>query len=85
MAREWVTTPSNLKRPEQFARSLVQMAEKENLKTEVLDHPALKKKKFGALLAVAAGSDANARMVVLEHDPGNTTSNPCAGGKGRYL
>jgi leucyl aminopeptidase len=82
LAREWVTTPSNLKRPEQFARSLVQMAEKENLKTEVLDHSVLKKKKFGALLAVAAGSDANARMVVLEHDPGNTHQTLALVGKG---
>jgi len=82
LARRWVTTPSNLKRPEQFARSLIRMAEKENLKTEVLDHPALKKKKFGALLAVAAGSDANARMVVLEHDPGSTNQTLALVGKG---
>jgi leucyl aminopeptidase len=82
LAREWVTTPSNLKRPEQFARSLVQMAEKENLKTEVLDHLALKKKKFGALLAVAAGSDANARMVILEHNPGNAAQTFALVGKG---
>ena len=82
LAREWVITPSNLKRPEQFARSLVRMAEKEKLKTEVLDHTALKKKKFGALLAVAAGSDANARMVILEHDPGNTTQTLALVGKG---
>ncbi|MFH0996530.1 MAG: leucyl aminopeptidase [Pseudomonadota bacterium] len=82
LAREWVITPSNLKRPEQFARSLVKAAEKENLKTEVLDQPALKKKKFGSLLAVSAGSDANARMVILEHDPGNTTQTIALVGKG---
>jgi len=82
LAREWVITPSNLKRPEQFAWSLVKMAEKEKLKTEVLDHTALKKKKFGALLAVAAGSDANATMVILEHDPGNTTQTLALVGKG---
>lgn len=82
LAREWVITPSNLKRPEQFARSLVRMAEKENLKTKVLDHTALKKKKFGALLAVAAGSDANARMVILEHNPDNATQTLALVGKG---
>jgi leucyl aminopeptidase len=82
LARQWVTTPSNLKRPEPFARSLVRMAEMENLKTEVLDHPALKKKKFGALLAVAAGSDASARLVVLEYDPGNTSQTLALVGKG---
>jgi leucyl aminopeptidase len=82
LARQWVTTPSNLKRPEQFARSLVKLSEKVNLKTEVLDHPALKKKKFGALLAVAAGSNANARMVVLEHDPGGASKTLALVGKG---
>lgn len=82
LARKWVITPSNLKRPEQFARSLVRMAEKENLKTEVLDHLALKKKNFGALLAVAAGSDTNARMVVLEHNPGNAMQTFALVGKG---
>lgn len=82
LARQWVTTPSNLKRPEQFSRLLVRLAEKENLKTEVLDHPTLKKKKFGALLAVAAGSSATARMVVLEHDPGNADQTFALVGKG---
>jgi leucyl aminopeptidase len=82
LAREWVTTPSNLKRPEQFSRLLLRLAEKENMKTEVLDHPALKKKKFGALLAVAAGSDASARLVVLEHNPGNASQTLALVGKG---
>jgi leucyl aminopeptidase len=82
LAREWVITPSNLKRPEQFAKSLVRMAKKENLKTQILDYAALKKKKFGALLAVAAGSDADARMVILEHDPGNTAQTLALVGKG---
>jgi leucyl aminopeptidase len=82
LAREWVITPSNQKRPEQFARSLVKVAEKENLKTEIMDQSALKKKNFGALLAVAAGSNAEARMVVLEHDPGNATQTLALVGKG---
>lgn len=82
LARQWVTTPSNLKQPEQFSRLLVRLAEKENLKTEVLDHTDLKKKNFGALLAVAAGSNANARMVVLEHNPGNASLTLALVGKG---
>jgi len=82
LAREWVTTPSNLKRPEQFSRLLVRMAANEKLKTDILDHAVLKKSKFGALLAVAAGSDANARMVVLEHDPGNASQTLALVGKG---
>jgi leucyl aminopeptidase len=82
MAREWVTTPSNLKRPEQFSRLLVGLAKKAHLKAEVLDHSALKKQKFGALLAVAAGSESHARMVVLEHSPGNATQTLALVGKG---
>ncbi len=82
LAREWVITPSNLKRPEQFSRMLVQLAEKENLKTEVLELPELKKRKFGALLAVAAGSDASARLVVLEHNPNNAFQTLALVGKG---
>lgn len=69
LAREWVTTPSNLKRPEEFARIVVKLAEKEGLKASVLDHKALKSNNFGALLAVSAGSASKPRVVILEHDP----------------
>lgn len=82
LAREWVNTPSNLKRPEAFAKLLVHLAEKENLKTDVLELPELKKRNFGALLAVAAGSDAGARLVVLEHCPANASQTIALIGKG---
>lgn len=82
LAREWVNTPSNLKRPEQFAKLIVHLAEKENLKTEILDVPELKKRKFGAMLAVAAGSEAGARLVVLEHCPANSSQTLALIGKG---
>lgn len=69
LAREWVNTPSNLKRPEQLADTVMRMAEENNLKTRILDHHALKKMNFGAMLAVAAGSQAHARLVILDHRP----------------
>lgn len=69
LAREWVTIPSNLKRPEEFAGEVVKLAEKEGLKASVLDHKALKSNKFGALLAVSAGSASKPRVVILEHYP----------------
>jgi leucyl aminopeptidase len=69
LTREWVNTPSNDKRPERFARSIVALAKKENLKVTVLGEKELKQKKFGAILAVAAGSRSKPRMVILEHHP----------------
>jgi len=67
LAREWVNTPSNDKPPAQFARAISRAAEKENLTISVLDDKALRQKKFGALLAVAAGSENKPRLVVLEY------------------
>jgi leucyl aminopeptidase len=69
LAREWVSTPSNDKRPERFAMSIAALAKKENLKVTVLGEKALKQKKFGAIMAVGAGSRSKPRMVILEHNP----------------
>ena len=69
MAREWVTTPSNDKRPEQFIKSIMTNAEKEGLKVNLLNEEELQQKKFGSLLAVAAGSSSRPGVVVLEYMP----------------
>jgi len=66
-AREWVSTPSNEKTPEKFTRSIVSLAKKQGLKVQVLNEAQLKQKKFGALLAVAAGSQSKPSLVILEH------------------
>jgi leucyl aminopeptidase len=67
LAREWVSTPSNEKTPEKLTRSIVSMAKKARLKVQLLNEKELKQKKFGALLAVAAGSQSKPSLVVLEH------------------
>lgn len=67
LAREWVSAPSNDKRPEAFARSIASLAKKQGLKVQVLDDKALKQQKFGAMLAVAAGSQSKPRLVVLQY------------------
>jgi leucyl aminopeptidase len=67
LAREWVSTPSNDKTPEKFARSIVSLAKKQRLKVQVINEAQLKQKKFGALLAVAGGSQSKPSLVVLEH------------------
>lgn len=82
LAREWVSTPSNDKKPEQFTKSIVTLAGKEKLKASVLDEKELKQKKFGALLAVAAGSHSKPRMVILEYSPKGAKKTIALVGKG---
>lgn len=69
LAREWVSMPSNDKRPDQFVRSMVKAAEKEDLAFTVLDEKALKKNGMGAILAVGAGSRSRPRLLVLDYNP----------------
>ncbi len=82
LAREWVSTPPNEKRPEQFTRSIARRATKEKLKVSVLGEKELKQKKFGAFLAVAAGSESKPRMVVLEYVPRGVKKTIALVGKG---
>jgi len=82
LAREWVSMPPNDKRPERFAKSIVTLAKKENLKVTVLDEKELKRKNFGAILAVAAGSRSKPRMVVLEYNPARSRKTVVLVGKG---
>jgi leucyl aminopeptidase len=67
LAREWISTPSNDKTPAKFTRAIVNLAKKQRLKVQVINAAQLKQKKFGALLAVAAGSQSKPSMVLLEH------------------
>ena len=82
LAREWVNTPPNDKRPELFTKSIVTLARKENLKVTILGEKDLKQKKCGAILAVAAGSQSKPRMVVLEHNPRGGKKTVALAGKG---
>ena len=82
LAREWVNMPPNDKRPELFARSIKNRAKKENLKVTVFNEKELKQKKFGAILAVAAGSTNKPRMVILEHCPAKAKKTVVFVGKG---
>ena len=82
LAREWISMPSNDKTPEQFTRSIVTQARKYGLKTRVLREKELKQNKFGALLAVAAGSRSKPSLVMLEHKPPNAKKTLALVGKG---
>jgi leucyl aminopeptidase len=82
LAREWVNMPPNDKRPEFFAQSIQNQAKKEKLKVAVFNEKELKQKKFGAMLAVAAGSTNKPRMVILEHCPAKIKKTAVFVGKG---
>ena len=82
LARDWVTTPSNDKRPDRFSSTVVSQAKKAKLKTTVLDEKALKKGKFGAILAVGEGSPKKPRLVLLEHAPRGAKQTVVLVGKG---
>lgn len=82
LAREWISTPSNDKRPEQFTESIVANAEKVDLKVEVLDETQLKQKKFGAMLAVAKGSESKPSLICLEYSHNDAQETIVLVGKG---
>ncbi len=82
LAREWVTISPNDKKPEQFIKSIVTIAEKENLNVTVIDEKELRKKKFGAILAVASGSINRPGMVILEYKSEGAEKTIVLAGKG---
>jgi len=69
LARHWVNMPANLKPPAAFANEIVRHADQVKLKATIVDDKTLNRKKFGAMLAVGAGSTNKPRLVVLEYTP----------------
>jgi leucyl aminopeptidase len=69
LAWDWVNRPPIDKRPDQFVRSMVKAAEKEDLAFTVLDEKAIKKNGMGAIIAVGAGSQSKPRLLVLDYNP----------------
>ncbi|MBT3312508.1 MAG: leucyl aminopeptidase [Desulfobacterales bacterium] len=82
IAREWVNTPSNDKKPVDFTKSIAALGKKAGLNITVLDEKQLKMKKFGSLLAVAAGSINKPRMVIMEYSPKKPRKTVVLVGKG---
>lgn len=69
LAREWVSTPSNHKRPQDFAEQLAKIGRENGLEVTVLDEDQMKELGFGALLAVGQGSTSRPRLVIMEYKP----------------
>jgi len=82
LARDWVSTPSNDKSPREFARSIQGHAEKAGLKVRLMDAGEMRRRKFGALLAVAAGSHNRPVMAILEYRPPKPKQTVALVGKG---
>ena len=82
LARDWVSTPSNDKTPAQLSKAFIALAKKENLKTTLLNPKQLLQEKFGALLAVAAGSRNTPRLVIMEYAPKGSKQTIALVGKG---
>jgi len=81
-ARNWVNTPSNDKTPPLLAGLFSDAAADTGLKVTVLSEKELKRKKFGALLAVAAGSSNKPRLVMMEYRVKKTAPTVALVGKG---
>ncbi len=82
LARVWVSTPSNDKVPEAFARTVAEAGLQAGLKVTVLGETDLAELGFGALLAVAAGSRNRPALVILEHRPQKADKTIALVGKG---
>ncbi len=82
LARDWVSMPSNDKTPAQLSKVFLKLANKENLKTTLLNPKQLQQEKFGALMAVAAGSQNTPRLAVLEYAPKGAKKTIALVGKG---
>jgi leucyl aminopeptidase len=80
--RDLVNTPPNDLYPATFAARVEQRAKSDGLSVEVLDERALKRGKFGAILAVGSGSSRPPRLVRLTHRPSKPVARVALVGKG---
>jgi leucyl aminopeptidase len=81
-ARDWTSTPANHKVPAQLARAIATAAKTNGLQVRVMNEAYLKKNKFGALLAVSAGSKNGPRLVELTYAPRDAKQTIVLVGKG---
>ncbi len=81
-ARDWVNTPARDKAPEVLAGEFGEAASEAGLNSEVWDVAKIKDEGLGALLGVAAGSDREPRLVILEYRPDDPVAHLALVGKG---
>ncbi len=82
LARDWVNTPALDMAPETLAARIATAAEAAGVTHELWDVKRITAEGLGALLGVAAGSDRDPSLVVLEYKPGNPMGHLGLVGKG---
>ena len=82
LARDWVNTPALDMAPETLAARITASAEAADLTYEVWDLKRITDEGLGALLGVAAGSDRDPSLVVLEYQPADPRGHLGLVGKG---
>jgi leucyl aminopeptidase len=80
--RDLVNTPANHLNPVTFAAYARERGEAAGLTVEVLDERALKRGRYGAILAVGGGSRTPPRLVRLSHMPAGARASVALVGKG---
>lgn len=81
-ARDLVNTPANDLYPATFAERVEQRALASGLEVEVLDERALRRGKYGAILAVGSGSSRPPRLVRMTYRPRRAVAKVALVGKG---
>jgi leucyl aminopeptidase len=83
-ARDLVNEPASRINPATLAAEAVRLAEAAGLEHQVLTGPALRRGRFGAVLAVGGGSATGPRLVELRYRPGSG-SRSGSPGAGRHV
>lgn len=81
-ARDLINTPPNDLFPAEFAERAKLLATEAGLEFEVLDEKALRRKGFGGILGVGAGSERPPRLLRLTHKPAKAKKKVALVGKG---
>jgi leucyl aminopeptidase len=81
-ARDLVNEPASRINPATLAAEAVRLARAAGLEHRVLAGPALRRGRFGAVLAVGGGSASGPRLVELRHRPANPRRHVALVGKG---
>jgi leucyl aminopeptidase len=82
LVRDLVNTPPNDLYPQTFAERIVAAANDTGVSVEVLDERALRRGKYGGVLAVGGGSARPPRLVRLTHKPKRALARVALVGKG---
>ncbi len=82
LARDWVSTPSNHKTPCLLGKEMTREAEAAGLRVTVMEEKELAEKNFGAVMAVAQGSQNPPRLVIMEYAPEGAKKTAVLVGKG---